>query len=109
MHPSHLLITSPLITTLVFGSIGVSHASVMAAPVSPGETHAAATSHAVPPICRKIHKDEKPICADGYSDGFEAGTKCGPPRQTGRYSDDEAYDVGYAAGYKSGKKTCPPS
>ncbi|MFI7688075.1 hypothetical protein ACIBQ6_03335 [Nonomuraea sp. NPDC049655] len=92
---------------LRFGTMGASNAAVIPRPASTGDSHAASTSKAVPPVCKKIYKDEQPPCVEGYTDGFEAGRKCGPPRMTGRYSDAEAYDVGYNAGYDSGRRNCP--
>jgi hypothetical protein len=109
MHGTHVLIASPLIATLVFGSIGASHASAITTPASAGDSHAAATSNAAPPVCRTLPKGQKKICKNGYSDGFEAGTKCGQPLQRGRISDDEAYDIGYTAGFNAGKRTCKSS
>ncbi|WP_343948769.1 hypothetical protein [Nonomuraea longicatena] len=95
-----------MIATLMFGSIGTSHASPIPTSASAGDSHVAAIPNAAPPVCRSFYKDEKPFCSEGYADGFEAGRACGPPRQTGRVSSDEAYDIGYAAGYTSGKRTC---
>ncbi|MFF4191974.1 hypothetical protein [Nonomuraea sp. NPDC001831] len=107
MYRDRLLIASPLIATLVFGSIGTSHASVTPTPASAGDSHVVTTSNSAPPVCKSLPKGQKKICKNGYSDGFAAEKKCGPPRMTGQITDDEAYDIGYNAGYNSGRRNCP--
>ncbi|GAA3548952.1 hypothetical protein GCM10022419_031590 [Nonomuraea rosea] len=107
MHGKCLLFASPLIAALVFGPVGTSQASVVPSPISAGDSHVTAASKAAPPICRSLEKKQKKICTNGYSEGFEAGTKCGPARRHGRISDDEAYDIGFTAGFRAGQRTCP--
>ena len=107
MYRDRLLIAGPLIATLVFGSIGTSHASVTRMPASAGDSHVVTTPKGVPPVCKSMPKGQKKICKNAYSDGFIAGKKCGPPRMTGKIYDDEAYDIGYNAGYDSGRRNCP--
>ncbi|MEO3863187.1 hypothetical protein [Acrocarpospora sp. B8E8] len=106
MHGKRLLFASPLITALVFGSIGISQASVVPTSVSAGASHVTATSKVAPPICRSLEKKQRKVCANGYSEGFEAGAKCRQSLQRGRISDDEAYDIGFTAGFSAGKRTC---
>ncbi|MEW9552638.1 hypothetical protein [Nonomuraea sp. NPDC050783] len=106
MHGRTLLLTGPLIAALVLGSTGTSQASIIPAQVSGPDIHVTAATGAVPPVCKSLKKKQKRICANGYSDGFETGVKCGRPRQSGRISDDEAYDIGFTAGFNAGRRTC---
>ncbi|GAA0989639.1 hypothetical protein GCM10009555_073930 [Acrocarpospora macrocephala] len=106
MHGKRLLFAGPLIAALVFGPIGTSQASVVPTSVSAGDNHVTATSKVAPPICKSLKKKQKKVCANGYSEGFEAGAKCGQSLRHGRISDDEAYDIGFTAGFNAGKRTC---
>ncbi|MFC6083621.1 hypothetical protein [Sphaerisporangium aureirubrum] len=105
MHEKRLLFASPLIAALVFGPIGT-QASVVPTSASAGGSHVTAISKAAPPVCSGLKKKQRKVCSNGYSEGFEAGTKCGKIPQHGRISDDEAYDIGFTAGFRSGQRTC---
>ncbi|MET9338914.1 hypothetical protein [Nonomuraea sp. NPDC003804] len=106
-----LLIASPLIPALVFGTVAVSQASVVPTSVSAGDSHVTATLKAAPPTCtRNFNGELRTLCSRGFNEGYtegQASCKGQQPRQgLAPELQDAAYDHGYNAGFKLGKASC---
>ncbi|MFI6387174.1 hypothetical protein [Nonomuraea sp. NPDC050540] len=104
MYGKRALFASPLIATLLFGTVGTAQASVVPRSVSVDDSQITAASNAAPPVCRNLGKKQRKICSNGYAEGFAAGAKCNNPYY--QPSNQEAYNIGFAAGFRAGQRTC---
>ncbi|SNS01967.1 hypothetical protein SAMN05216276_1002311 [Streptosporangium subroseum] len=117
MYGKRLLIASPLIAALAFGTVGISQASVVqtsAAPksVSAGDSHIAAPLNVAPPRCRRAFNGQlRELCSSGWNEGYTAGkASCGNQLNSNKNfspaMQDTAYLHGYDGGFAAGKATC---
>jgi hypothetical protein len=113
MNGKCLLIASPLIAALAFGTVNISQASVVPTPVSAGDSHIAAPLKAAPPVCKRAFNGQlRRLCSNGWNEGYTAGQATCKNNNNNNNNNlapalqDAAYVHGYDAGFKAGKAAC---